>query len=50
MSLLKVENVSHCFIDKTLYKNATFDLYKGEHMGVVGQNGSGKSMLIKILR
>ncbi|MEN1936830.1 ABC-F family ATP-binding cassette domain-containing protein [Paenibacillus sp. 102] len=49
MSLLKVENVSHCFIDKILYENATFDLYKGEHMGVVGQNGSGKSTLIKIL-
>ncbi|XIF19551.1 MAG: ABC-F family ATP-binding cassette domain-containing protein [Acetilactobacillus jinshanensis] len=37
------------FADKTLYKNANFVLNKGEHMGVVGQNGVGKSTLIKLI-
>jgi len=49
MSLLTVTDLSHSFGDKDLYQNASLTLYKGEHMGIVGQNGAGKSTLIKIL-
>lgn len=49
MSLLEVSNLSHAFGDKVLYKNVSMELYKGEHVGVVGQNGTGKSTLISIL-
>jgi len=35
MALLEVENLSHAFADKVLYKDASFELYKGEHMGIV---------------
>ncbi|GAF37145.1 ATPase components of ABC transporters with duplicated ATPase domains [Lentilactobacillus farraginis DSM 18382 = JCM 14108] len=39
MPLLSVSNLSMSFAEKDLYKDAEFTLEKGEHMGVVGQNG-----------
>ncbi|TCZ80956.1 ABC-F family ATP-binding cassette domain-containing protein [Paenibacillus albiflavus] len=49
MSLLEIMDMSHSFGDKRLYKQVNLELYKGEHLGVVGQNGTGKSTLIHIL-
>ena len=49
MSLLYVRELPQGYGDKTLYENAAFDIYKGEHIGVVGQNGVGKSTLLAIL-
>lgn len=48
MSLLEIENLTHSFGETQLYRNAAFSLNKGEHIGIVGQNGVGKSTLIKI--
>lgn len=49
MSLLTVTHLTHTFVDKTLYDDANFKVEKGDHLGIVGQNGVGKSTLIKIL-
>lgn len=48
MSLLEIEGLTHSFGDNLLYKNAELSLNKGEHIGIVGQNGTGKSTLIKV--
>ena len=48
MSLLEIEGLTHSFGENLLYKNAELSLNKGEHIGIVGQNGTGKSTLIKI--
>lgn len=49
MSLLTVEDVSHNFGDRVLFKNVSFRLLAGEHVGLVGANGVGKSTLMNIL-
>lgn len=49
MSLLNVVNVSHHFGGRDILKNANFRLLKGEHVGIVGANGEGKSTFINII-
>jgi ATPase subunit of ABC transporter with duplicated ATPase domains len=49
MSLLEILNLSHTYGDKILYQKESLTLFKGEHMGIVGQNGVGKSTLIRML-
>ena len=49
MSLLNATNISYGFGDRIILKNATFRLLKGEHIGLVGANGEGKSTFINLL-
>ena len=49
MSILKINNLSHTFENKQLFKNASFDINNGEHVSIVGLNGAGKSTFINII-
>ncbi|MCD2347660.1 ABC-F family ATP-binding cassette domain-containing protein [Clostridium guangxiense] len=49
MSILTVENMSHSFGDRVIFKNAAFRLLRGEHIGLIGANGEGKSTFMKII-
>ena len=49
MSLLNVQNLSHGFGDRAIFENVPFRLLKGEHIGLVGANGEGKSTFMNII-
>lgn len=49
MSILTVENVSHGFGGRSILEEASFRLLKGEHVGLVGANGEGKSTFLNII-
>ena len=49
MSILNVENLSHGFGDREIFHNVSFRMLKGEHIGLVGANGEGKSTFMNII-
>lgn len=49
MSLLTVKNLSHGFGDRAIFNDVSFRLLKGEHIGLVGANGEGKSTFMNII-
>lgn len=49
MSILSVEKVSHDFGGRQILEEASFRLLKGEHVGLVGANGEGKSTFLNII-
>lgn len=49
MSLLTVKNLSHGFGDRAIFDDVSFRLLKGEHVGLIGANGEGKSTFMNII-
>ncbi|WP_010172813.1 ABC-F family ATP-binding cassette domain-containing protein [Bacillus coahuilensis] len=49
MSILSVSKLSHGFGDRAIFNDVSFRLLKGEHIGLVGANGEGKSTFMNII-
>lgn len=49
MAILTVSNLSMAFAERTLFENISFHLEKGDKVGLIGANGTGKTTLFKIL-
>ncbi len=47
--ILKVCNISKLYYGVSAVDGVSFDLYKGQSLGLVGANGAGKSTLIRLL-
>ena len=47
--LLDVQNVSKAFGAHVLFKNISFSIGEGQHVGLIAKNGTGKSTLLSLL-
>ncbi|TNE85647.1 MAG: ABC transporter ATP-binding protein [Deltaproteobacteria bacterium] len=48
-AVIRVEDVSLSFGDDPLFEDVSWHLRPGEHLGLVGRNGTGKTTLLRIL-
>ena len=49
MSILNVEHLTHGFGDRAIFQDVSFRVLKGEHIGLIGANGEGKSTFMNII-
>lgn len=49
MSILSINGLTHVFDSKVLFEDAELNINNGEHAGIVGLNGAGKSTFMNII-
>lgn len=49
VSYLQIEGLTKSFGDRMLFADVTFGVYQGDKIGIIAQNGKGKSTLLTII-
>lgn len=49
VSYLQIENLTKSYGDRMLFADITFGIYEGDKIGIIAQNGKGKSTLLSII-
>ena len=47
--MIKVKDLSKSFSNKKILNNISFDILNGDSIAIIGQSGTGKSVLLKHL-
>ena len=47
--VLDIEELSKAFGQEVLFRNLSFSLKRGEHVSIIGDNGTGKTTLLKLI-
>lgn len=47
--VLEIRNISKAFGSNSLYEDISFSIYRGEKVGLIGANGSGKTSLFRMV-
>ena len=47
--VLSVESLSKAFGTNTLFNNISFEIKRGEHVALIGDNGTGKTTILKMI-
>ncbi|MBQ6807375.1 MAG: ABC-F type ribosomal protection protein [Lachnospiraceae bacterium] len=47
--VIHVENLAKSFGELNLFENLSFDIKRGEHVAIIGDNGTGKTTILKMI-
>ena len=48
-SVIECRNLTHCYGERLIYKDLSFEVPRGRILGLLGKNGTGKTTTINIL-
>lgn len=48
-NIIEVKDVSFWYGTREILKDITFDIHKGDYLGIIGPNGAGKTTLLKLM-